>query len=1182
MSKTTRYVATSSAGINIKFKGFGPYHESSRRIKHVKGFLQKSSSSKNAQTQNGSLPEIRGEHGRPSTVLASTPIHLQDRGQLRHDQYPTQQRADRADGAGNVTGYLKPRHLAELRNSAIDDGILSLNFKLIAGDDALEHLLYALPDSDRRNDGRLRDGILKKYDHVLDGGWWCNGLDPLNDWNPMEWGCFKADKPRSGWDSEKKIQTKPIKYEHPPGTPPRTFFLQVTPQIAALVATKAGVPIPELSVSDDGAAIGFWEWVRTNNILTTLTEGAKKAASLLSQGYAAIGLPGINSAYRKTVDDNGQTHYRLIPELEEFLGLDGIYTCERAVNVCFDFETKPKTRRNVNIAISRIGTLIEGLSGGKVTVKVVQLPGPQKGVDDFIVKCGVKALDKLFTEALDLWLFRLIANTPSLTYEPDLVLNQRYLGKLPFPKHGMAFIKSPKGSGKTQSLESLVAEAMAIGRKVILITHRIQLGKQICNRLGLDWIDEKDQVSDGRWIGLCVDSVHKLNTEDYAEAIVICDEAEQVTWHWLGGNTCKDRRTLTLTKISQLMRTVISTHGLVVGLDADLSDCTVNYFTAMTGNQVKPWICVNEWKSEEMAKLYLYNHSNPCQLILKIEELLADGKKVYICVDSRDGRYSAKGLLDHLTKSFPELKILCVDAQTSRTPGHPAVGFVENINESITDWDVVIATPSIGSGVSIDVREYFNAVFGIFKGVVPDWEARQALARVREPVDRHVWAAKQGIGWVRGTARLTNPKEIFRVLNQTSKFGMIRAGLIAGSEEDLLEGKFDVCHMKAWAEVAARINASMWQYRQAIHAGLVGEGFQVEVIAEPEQPSAEEVERADRARQLSRKMKQSARARKDEYYQTIESAPALTEDQYQRSKDKRQKTDAEEAAETKYVLTQMYAVQITAAIAEKSDKGYHTKIQRHFFATHDIEFAKLRDRKQALNQLDIGEQLYLPDLRHFTLEVELLKSLGVLEWANPERQTFCKDPRLIADCSRWLNYSNVIKETLKIDIRGHKPAVEGGEIDDPVGLLNRLLDFVGLGYKSGKRIQLGKTRYRIYCFDIDLLNDERQEIFPGWLEKWTENYREYQEELDRQNRTSSSSTGSLEVCPTDSIRSTTSKVVDANPVDAGHWEEVEVFDGFSGWRRGFYRSPSGRWKTPSGRQPIAKLQWRRIESEVAA
>jgi hypothetical protein len=78
-----------------------------------------------------------------------------------------------------------------------------------------------------------------------------------------------------------------------------------------------------------------------------------RAASLLSQGHAAIGLPGIYAGYRSK-DEHG---YDIVPRLHSELAV--FATPEREITFCFDYETRFKTKRNIAIAISRTGTLLE-------------------------------------------------------------------------------------------------------------------------------------------------------------------------------------------------------------------------------------------------------------------------------------------------------------------------------------------------------------------------------------------------------------------------------------------------------------------------------------------------------------------------------------------------------------------------------------------------------------------------------------------------------------------------------------------------------------------------------------------------------------------------------------------------------------------------------------------------------
>ncbi|BAB78299.1 DUF3854 domain-containing protein (plasmid) [Anabaena sp. FACHB-709] len=346
--------------------------------------------------------------------------------------------------------HIDPPHWQELVvGSAIAPGIASMNFESLHFNQARGvheawDLLMTSDKIPRTNTGRVSGGILKAYSYLDNtDGWWCNaGIDPRHfqnltpgeTANTKEWGCYKPDKPRP--KTEKKdglslvVPGKFTKYEHPLGTEKSIFLLDVPDKIAQNIYSKAGV-----NPTDSERTSGFWYCVWKHNIPVTITEGAKKAASLLSQGHAAIGLAGINGGYYKTkklenpidneikpnvtesdavielleiesdevevVDENqadnaqpqGHPTHFLHPELAVFA------TKGRDFKICFDFDTKPETKRNVDAATLRTGQLLEA-TGGKVSV--ISLPGPDKGVDDFIVERGREAFDQLLAQSLPL------------------------------------------------------------------------------------------------------------------------------------------------------------------------------------------------------------------------------------------------------------------------------------------------------------------------------------------------------------------------------------------------------------------------------------------------------------------------------------------------------------------------------------------------------------------------------------------------------------------------------------------------------------------------------------------------------------------------------------------------------------------------------------------------------------
>ncbi|MBD2303439.1 MobF family relaxase [Nostoc sp. FACHB-190] len=290
------------------------------------------------------------------------------------------------------------QHWQELvEGSAIHPAIAALNFKSLHQGfewehEAWEHLMYSqqLP---RTNTGRLSTGMISKYSHIEDGGWWCDaGVNPKSFANLQPgdqpdrtlWGCYKPNNPREKPDKPGKF----IKYEHPPKTDLSIFLLDVPDDLADRIYKKYGV---EPTQADRTS--GFWYCVWKHNLPTTITEGAKKAASLLSQGHPAIGLPGIYAGYRSKDEFGEKVKAKLMDELAVFA------TPEREITFCFDYETRPETKQNIEIAISRTGRLLEKQGA---FVSVVTLPGPDKGVDDLIVAQGPLAYEKVNHEAISL------------------------------------------------------------------------------------------------------------------------------------------------------------------------------------------------------------------------------------------------------------------------------------------------------------------------------------------------------------------------------------------------------------------------------------------------------------------------------------------------------------------------------------------------------------------------------------------------------------------------------------------------------------------------------------------------------------------------------------------------------------------------------------------------------------
>ncbi|MBG1271534.1 DUF3854 domain-containing protein, partial [Nostoc sp. WHI] len=303
--------------------------------------------------------------------------------------------------------------------SAIHPALIERNFFHIEGETIYEYLFISnkIP---RKNAGRVTDAYIRQYQHLLLGGTWIQSLDPFKNWQPMDWGRIKPNFPRIDWQ-----KGKPVKYESPPKTPNRVTYFDVANPIWDKVAKRYLIKryhsLLALRLLDKLNPLIFWEWVKQHpEIPVILCEGEKKAACLLSLGFVAIALPGIWNGRVGKQDFDERLHPDLVP-----LAQPG-----RKFIILFDYETKANTRWSVFQATVRTIRTIEAAG---CTGEVALLPGPEKGVDDFVVSQGVDA-DTLLTaiadDAKSLKDYQRSYRTRKwgLTkYKPNVTVNVRYL-----------------------------------------------------------------------------------------------------------------------------------------------------------------------------------------------------------------------------------------------------------------------------------------------------------------------------------------------------------------------------------------------------------------------------------------------------------------------------------------------------------------------------------------------------------------------------------------------------------------------------------------------------------------------------------------------------------------------------------------------------------------------------------
>lgn len=1019
-----------------------------------------------------------------------------------------------SNAISNTVNYLQEWGL-----SCVDDQLTRLNVIPLNGSCPSDYLLYA-DALQRRNDGRVSHHILKRYEHTEQGGWWCSGIDLLTGEDDI-WGCFKPSSPRLSIDAGKLI-----KYEHPPLAPTGLFALRVPLHLWQRIADRYEITLLPEAIDPNQPDFGFWQWlIEHPEIPLCITEGAKKAGALLTAGYAALALPGIFGGYRVPRDSKGDRigKSRLIPQLLK------LATQERAIYITFDQDSKPNTIKAVSAAIRQLGYL---LAQQGCSVKVISWnPEQGKGVDDLIAESGQAAFDEAYQTAVPLntWKAQYLTR---LTYRADLQVNRRYLGELSIPENAkLIAIKSPKGTGKTQLLEGIVKEALQRKQWVLVIGHRVRLVEALCQRFGLNYITEVRDSDTGTALGygLCIDSLHPTSQAhfealNWSDGVVIIDEVEQVLWHGLDSSTCSSNRVAILKSLKTLMQNVLGGYGQVFVADADLSDVSLDYLISLSGVPLQPFIIHNDWKPEgsESWQVHNYTESTPEGLLKDLERHIQEGGKPFVCLSAqkRGSQWGTCTLEAYLQQQFPTAKILRIDSESLAEPTHPAYGCITKLNQVLRNYDIVLASPAIETGVSIELRGHFTSVWGIAQGIQSENSVRQALGRVRENLPRFLWVAASGFNRV-GNGSTSIPS----LLTSGQSLTQLNIRLLQQSDFDALddiEMGFQAESMLCWAQMAVRHNASMHKYRESVLAALRAEGHQVMEVLPVDgdlgnavtdlslnNPKSElgwkrtkgvtETLKSDRedAQAKTTSLVSAIAAVRDQNYQAEREAIAqsedLTDSQYQTLQKRLVKTLSQRQSIRKHELKRRYGLPVTAQLVAKDDKGWYAKLLLHYFLTLGREHLAQRDAAIARRLIELGGGcIFLPDFNRSQLSaavgtMELLGIPVLLQSRGRELRGTDEDLRAIAKLA--LSQRASIKTTLGIGL-AHNAT--------PITIIRRLLDKIGYGLTCIGRE--GKSSNRLRVYQMVNPNDGRFEVFHQWLAQSSQLLNSSEQPLDSSSR----------------------------------------------------------------------------------
>lgn len=304
----------------------------------------------------------------------------------------------------------------------------------------------------------------------------------------------------------------------------------------------------------------------------------------------------------------------------------------------------------------------------------------------------------------------------------DTVISSPYLH--PFtPTPGAFVIRSPLGSGKTHAL----AASLNHTPRVLYLTHLVALARAASSRLHLSNYQDLDPEHTHRTarVAITINSLtrygqHLASLEPFD--VVVIDESEQLLRRL---TTDIPNKALILSILRYLVRSART----VIALDAHAGRLTID--------------TMNDWRDQHAVTLrndhpgphpkHLHLHHHPDDVLELAHQTLNRGETVFLACNSRAGAERAHALLTH---HHPNARAQLI---TSATSADPTVrDFFQHPNAAQHRYDLLIASPALATGVSID-HDHYDLVAGIFEAnITTATDAHQALGRVRRAHDLHV------------------------------------------------------------------------------------------------------------------------------------------------------------------------------------------------------------------------------------------------------------------------------------------------------------------------------------------------------------------------------------------------------------------------------------------------------------
>lgn len=309
---------------------------------------------------------------------------------------------------------------------------------------------------------------------------------------------------------------------------------------------------------------------------------------------------------------------------------------------------------------------------------------------------------------------------------------------------GVYLLKAPTGTGKTKKGSEFGEWCADNGKPFFALAHLRSLIAEMCKVLKTEHYEElkadirqakKNKfeiallLATAEKIACCLPSIGFKEIRKFSESCkhVFIDEISQLLEIFSEPTLFKNTD---IEEVFDLLKAIIREADCIVFADANINIATLQFI-----EQCRPGERFNiiEITPIDEGKVVNWYHQSGEFRQAIFNEVVGHNRNLWITTDSK-----AEALA--IEKQLKDCAVNCISIVGNKVNTIESKEFLADVDAQSKNYQVVIASPAISSGISVE-NNHFDTVFGLFCGLsVQPTDAYQMLGRVRSCKEFHVYA----------------------------------------------------------------------------------------------------------------------------------------------------------------------------------------------------------------------------------------------------------------------------------------------------------------------------------------------------------------------------------------------------------------------------------------------------------